>query len=283
MITNWNQGCKITISSWNIKDFLEGCELKDISDKISIYLKSLEAIANTEEGQKCKRAKELLARYRKNNGVITSEATNNRSVTNTSTTKHKRRSSKVEKKEGEPSSSTRMVFRETKRNTPYTELQETNLGFENNPFLDKENKDEDCELPNYSISSEFELGDASGCSDNGTLDRSNEDIKESLESEEDGFMNDYAKLEHKMNFFNMHIDKKWKLPSGDYVEDILYEHAKDLQYEDQLHSFIIDTSNNAIMDLFKDVDHDYIIIYNASPEPELSDELINYLMRYRKF
>ncbi len=33
-----------------------------------------------------------------NNGVIASEATNNRSVTNTSTTKRKRRSSKVEKK-----------------------------------------------------------------------------------------------------------------------------------------------------------------------------------------
>ncbi|CAI2194859.1 4547_t:CDS:2, partial [Funneliformis geosporum] len=163
------------------------------------------------------------------------------------------------------------------------EPQETILDFENNPFLDKKNKDEKRELPNYSISSESELGDASGCSDNGTLDNGNEDIKESLEREEDGFMNDHAKLEYKMKFLNMHIDKKWKLPSGDYVEDILYEHAKDLQYEDQLHSFIIDTSNDAIMDLFKDVDHDHIITYNTSPEPELSDELINYLMRYRKF
>ncbi|CAG8709267.1 10684_t:CDS:10 [Cetraspora pellucida] len=52
------------VSSWDIKDFLDCCELDDISDKISIYLKSLEAIANTEEGQKCERAKELLARYR---------------------------------------------------------------------------------------------------------------------------------------------------------------------------------------------------------------------------
>lgn len=31
------------------------------------FLKSLEAIANTEEGQKCERAKELLARYREVN------------------------------------------------------------------------------------------------------------------------------------------------------------------------------------------------------------------------
>ncbi|PKY58428.1 hypothetical protein RhiirA4_480333 [Rhizophagus irregularis] len=65
LLTSTISSINQTISSWNIKDFLEGCELKDISDKISIYLKSLEAIANTEEGQKCKRAKELLARYRK--------------------------------------------------------------------------------------------------------------------------------------------------------------------------------------------------------------------------
>jgi hypothetical protein len=57
-------------SKWNIKDFLYNCELEDISDKISIYLKSLEAIVNTEEGQKCERAKELLARYREVNFVF---------------------------------------------------------------------------------------------------------------------------------------------------------------------------------------------------------------------
>lgn len=136
-------------------------------------------------------------------------------------------------------------------------------------------------MPNYSI---FEFDDASGDSNNGTLNNGNEDItKESLENDEDSFMNDLAKLEYKTKFLNMRSDKKWRLPSGNYVEDILYEYAKDLPYENQLHSFIIDTSNETIMGLFNDVDHDHIITYNTSPEPELSNELIDFLMRYRKF
>jgi len=57
-------------SKWDIKDFLDNCEVVNMSDKINIYIKSLEAIANTKEGQKCKKAEELLARYRKVNFVF---------------------------------------------------------------------------------------------------------------------------------------------------------------------------------------------------------------------
>ncbi|CAG8489171.1 1424_t:CDS:2, partial [Dentiscutata erythropus] len=38
----------------------------DLSEKIGVYLRSLEAIANNEEGQRSKRAKELLGKYREN-------------------------------------------------------------------------------------------------------------------------------------------------------------------------------------------------------------------------
>ena len=48
---------------------------------------------------------------------------------------------------------------------------------------------------------------------------------------EDGFMNDDAKLEYKTRFLNMNSDNKWKLPSNNYVEDILYQYVKDLPYE----------------------------------------------------
>ena len=56
-------------------------------------------------------------------------------------------------------------------------------------------------------------------------------------------MNNYAKLEYKMKFLNMHSDKKWKLPLGNYVENILYKYVKGLPYENQLNIFIIDISN----------------------------------------
>ncbi|GES78735.1 C2H2-type zinc finger transcription factor [Rhizophagus clarus] len=152
-----------------------------------------------------------------------------------------------------------------------SEPQETILDFENNPFLDKD-KDENHESSNYSMSSESGFDDATESS-SGTLDSNNED----------GFMNDDAKLEYKTRFLNMNSDNKWKLPSNNYVEDILYQYAKDLPYENQLHSFIIDTCNETIMDLFDDVDQEHIITYNSSPEIEMSDELVHFLMRYRKF
>ncbi|CAG8529332.1 122_t:CDS:10, partial [Cetraspora pellucida] len=47
------------------KDFLEEYDDKnDLSEKIGIYLRSLEVIADNEEGQRSKRAKELLLKYR---------------------------------------------------------------------------------------------------------------------------------------------------------------------------------------------------------------------------
>ncbi|CAG8731210.1 5706_t:CDS:1, partial [Dentiscutata heterogama] len=46
-------------------DFLEEYDDKnDLSEKIGIYLRSLEVIADNEEGQRSKRAKELLLKYR---------------------------------------------------------------------------------------------------------------------------------------------------------------------------------------------------------------------------
>ncbi|CAG8622796.1 14773_t:CDS:2 [Funneliformis caledonium] len=126
--------------------------------------------------------------------------------------------------------------------------QETILDFKNNSFLDKTRYYNSKVLTSNQIAL---ISMHLGIPNNRILNNGNEDIKESLKS--------------------------------DYVEDILYKYAKDFQYEVQLHSFIIDTSNDAIMDLFKDVDHDYIITYNTSSEPELSDKLINYLMRYYKF
>jgi hypothetical protein len=37
--------------------------------------------------------------------------------------------------------------------------------------------------------------------------------------------------EFQETYFAMHNDMKWKLPSGSYVEDIIFNYAKDLPYE----------------------------------------------------
>ncbi|RUS21266.1 hypothetical protein BC937DRAFT_93145 [Endogone sp. FLAS-F59071] len=44
-------------------------------------------------------------------------------------------------------------------------------------------------------------------------------------------MNKDAKLEFKNKYIRMHQDRKWKLSSGKYVEDVLYEYVKNLVHE----------------------------------------------------
>jgi len=53
-----------TFSEWNIIDFLDACDLQDFSQKIGIYLKSLEDISDSNKGRRGERAKELLNRYK---------------------------------------------------------------------------------------------------------------------------------------------------------------------------------------------------------------------------
>ena len=51
-------------SKWNIEDFLKECDSKTMRAKLSLYIKCLEKIVNTEEGPRRKKALELLNKYR---------------------------------------------------------------------------------------------------------------------------------------------------------------------------------------------------------------------------
>ncbi|CAB5348871.1 unnamed protein product [Rhizophagus irregularis] len=53
-----------TFSEWNIIDFLDACDLQNFSQKVGIYLKSLEDISDSNKGRRGERAKELLNRYK---------------------------------------------------------------------------------------------------------------------------------------------------------------------------------------------------------------------------
>ncbi|CAG8609922.1 11528_t:CDS:2 [Funneliformis caledonium] len=89
---------------------------------------------------------------------------------------------------------------------------------------------------------------------------------------------DKFRLQFEERFLNMKQDGKWKLPSGKYVEDIIYEYARNLSYE----SFIIDISNEDVMNLFDYNDRDFVMTNNILPEPSIDDELMEHLLRYRK-
>ncbi|CAG8516625.1 16529_t:CDS:2 [Dentiscutata heterogama] len=50
---------------WNIRDFLEECELEPFEQKIDCYVKSLQAIANSKNDDRSKTAQQLLDNFRK--------------------------------------------------------------------------------------------------------------------------------------------------------------------------------------------------------------------------
>ncbi|CAB5372181.1 unnamed protein product [Rhizophagus irregularis] len=53
-----------TFSEWHIIDFLDACDLQNFSQKVGIYLKSLEDISDSNKRRRGERAKELLNRYK---------------------------------------------------------------------------------------------------------------------------------------------------------------------------------------------------------------------------
>ncbi|CAG8801879.1 19665_t:CDS:2 [Gigaspora margarita] len=55
---------------------------------------------------------------------------------------------------------------------------------------------------------------------------------------------------YEMSFQKIAEERKWHLSSGKNVENVLYAYASKLEYEQPTHSFIIDTSDNNIKNLF---------------------------------
>ncbi|CAG8512995.1 15924_t:CDS:2, partial [Dentiscutata heterogama] len=56
-------------SQWNIRDFLDKCNLEPFGQKIACYIRSLETIASCETDHRRERAKELLDRYKEATSV----------------------------------------------------------------------------------------------------------------------------------------------------------------------------------------------------------------------
>ncbi|CAB4419588.1 unnamed protein product [Rhizophagus irregularis] len=93
---------------------------------------------------------------------------------------------------------------------------------------------------------------------------------------------DEMKAEYSAKYHKLHPENKWKLPSGKFVEDILYEYTINLDHESYLHSFIIDTSDETIMNLFSEPDQQHIRECNIPSEPQVDDNLLDFLLRYRQ-
>ncbi|CAG8702415.1 9040_t:CDS:2 [Funneliformis caledonium] len=81
------------------------------------------------------------------------------------------------------------------------------------------------------------------------------------------------KLEKKLidNFISrfkaINADNKWKLPSGRFVEDVLYDWTVTHHSETLAHSFILDTDCQEVMDLFSPEEKETILNTNKKSFP----------------
>ncbi|CAG8647124.1 8080_t:CDS:10, partial [Gigaspora margarita] len=71
------------------------------------------------------------------------------------------------------------------------------------------------------------------------------------------------KAEYSERYHKIRPENKWKLPSGKFVEDVLYKYTQNLEYE-------------------SDLDKNHINTYNIPPEPQVDDNLLDFLLRYRQ-
>ncbi|CAG8586136.1 15880_t:CDS:2 [Funneliformis caledonium] len=84
--------------------------------------------------------------------------------------------------------------------------------------------------------------------------------------------------EYSTKYRKLRPENKWKLPSRKFVEDILYEYTINLNHK----SFIFDTSDETIMNLFSELDQQHIGECNIPSELQVDDTLLDFLLLYRQ-
>ncbi|CAG8633693.1 523_t:CDS:10 [Rhizophagus irregularis] len=77
-------------------------------------------------------------------------------------------------------------------------------------------------------------------------------------------------------------EKKWILGSGNKVEDIIYKYGSKLKYENLVHSFVLDTDDKKIRDLFSANEWNEILEKNSKKSPKIEPDLLCYITQYRK-
>ncbi|CAG8574909.1 10_t:CDS:2 [Funneliformis mosseae] len=78
------------------------------------------------------------------------------------------------------------------------------------------------------------------------------------------------------------MDDKWRLPSGRFVEDVLYNWAVTQRSETLAHSFILDTDCQEVIDLFSLEEKEIIMNTDKKSFSDVKDGVKKYIMKYHK-
>ncbi|CAB4436500.1 unnamed protein product [Rhizophagus irregularis] len=283
---------------WDVIDFLEKCDLEPFDKKVNQYIRCLDFIADDKDEQVCRRRKAdaLLKRYRNGSKPDQKRAKDWEQKRKSSVTggigSIARSSVNETKKQARP------TFNVQAPRTPEYQMLSSSSSV---PLTIRNESDEETDTDSDGTDSdkrdlknltfdEYVDGDAvrvDGGDDEETPDYNDDEVNVEVERDKQGsrlIIEEINKMkaEYSERYHKIRPENKWKLPSGKFAEDILYEYTLNLEYESYLHSFIIDTSDETIMNLFNDLDRHHINTYNILPEPQVDDKLLDFLLRYRE-
>ncbi|RIA81831.1 hypothetical protein C1645_789518 [Glomus cerebriforme] len=114
------------------------------------------------------------------------------------------------------------------------------------------------------------------------LDSSPEDDDTTDSNSEKSPVSMAMKREIECIYQKMETRSKWRLSTGKYVEDALFDFGMVSNYEHLAHSFIIDPDDETYNSIFTEEELDEIRTYNRKEFPEISDDLLEYLLKYEK-
>ncbi|KAF0354455.1 hypothetical protein F8M41_014994 [Gigaspora margarita] len=101
-------------------------------------------------------------------------------------------------------------------------------------------------------------------------------------SEEPSQLSMEMKEEMVYAYTKMETQSKWRLSTGKYVEDALFNFAMTANYEHLAHSFIIDPDDETYNLIFTEEELNEFRSYNSKEFPEVPDDLLEYLLKYDK-
>ncbi|CAG8503810.1 17093_t:CDS:10, partial [Cetraspora pellucida] len=114
-------------------------------------------------------------------------------------------------------------------------------------------------------------------------DNVNKEKKEEVQdnvNKKKGKISDESRMEIENAYMKMKKDAMWKLSSGKFVEEELYNLGKKLEFEHSVHSFIIDTEDEIIKQHFREYELEEIDNEHVPKAPDLSQDVIDYLNKF---
>ncbi|CAG8668622.1 23488_t:CDS:2 [Cetraspora pellucida] len=252
-------------SKWDIIEFLEQCDLEPYGKKVDRYIRCLRCIACGEQKKRKEKAEELLRRYSKGNKPDQQRV------------KDWEKTCKSSKISGGSSIHIHNIHNST--------LSGNSLTIAGNTSTTKRKREglRESKVVSYAESStDTDTSFDSNCEESRSVKRQSNrfDIKESTTYNYE-VESDYDFSNFELAYRALDPSKMWVLnSSGRVVEKVIYDHARELEYDSYLHSFIINDADMEAKKLFNKNEWNEIFSSNPKQVPKIDEKIVNLLKKY---